>query len=155
MTKVLISSVLDAAPRRPSGYADAIYAAGTLHRDPIDGEYLDIPDEDYLALSEKYKAYGPSSLMPPCGPGCQLTKTFSWLGIRDDGRCGCAEYAAELDAKGPDWCEANIDAVVARLLEAAEKRGGLIAAGAALLPGAAVLAVRNAIAAARADLAGR
>jgi hypothetical protein len=37
-----------------------------------------------------------------CGPGCQLRRTLSWWGIRDDGKCGCDSFAAQMDAWGCD-----------------------------------------------------
>ena len=87
-----------------------------------------------------------------CGVGCQLTKTFKWFGIRDDGKCGCAEYAAELDASGPDRCEGHIDDLVARLMEKAAARSIVLGA----VPAAVVVpVVRRAIAAARAELDGK
>jgi hypothetical protein len=40
-----------------------------------------------------------------CGPGCQLKRLLGWVRIKDDGSCGCDAHAAEMDAKGADWCE--------------------------------------------------
>ena len=83
-----------------------------------------------------------------CGPGCQLRRTLSWF-VRDDGRCGCTEYAAQMDAWGPDGCEARLDEIVAHLLEQAEKRSVFLGA----IPAVAVIPlVRRAIDAARAEL---
>jgi len=91
----------------------------------------------------------PARRRGPCGVGCQLTKTFQWLGIRDDGKCGCAEYAAQLDADGPDECERKIDDIVTELLDRAAKRSVFLGA----VPAAMVVpVVRNAIAAARREL---
>jgi hypothetical protein len=83
---------------------------------------------------------------PPCGPGCQLKKTLEWWRIRDDGSCGCGEYAAQMDAWGPDGCEAKIDEIVAHLLEQAAKRNVFLGAVPAVI---VVPIVRSAIAAAR------
>jgi hypothetical protein len=80
-----------------------------------------------------------------CGPGCQIKRTLSWF-ARDDGKCGCNEYAAYMDGLGPDGCEAKIDEIVAHLLEQAAKRSVFLGA----VPAAIVVPiVRNAIAAAR------
>lgn len=57
-----------------------------------------------------------------CGPGCQLTKTFAWFGLRDDGRCGCAEMAAKMDAWG-DECWQHLEEIVEHLRGAAANRG--------------------------------
>ena len=83
-----------------------------------------------------------------CAPGCQLRRTLSWWGIRDDGSCGCTEYAAQMDAWGPDGCDARIDEIVAHLVEEAGKRSVFLGA----VPSAAVtIVVRRAIDAARAE----
>ena len=83
-----------------------------------------------------------------CGPGCQLRRTLSWF-VRDDGKCGCTEFAAQMDAWGPDECEARLDEIVAHLLEQAEKRSVFLGA----IPAVAVIPlVRRAIDAARAEL---
>jgi len=84
-----------------------------------------------------------------CGPGCQLRRTLSWF-VRDDGQCGCTEYAAQMDAWGPDGCEARIDEIVAHLVEQAAKRSVFLGA----VPSAAItVVVRRAIEAARAEAA--
>jgi hypothetical protein len=82
-----------------------------------------------------------------CGPGCQLRRTLSWF-VRDDGKCGCTEYAAEMDRDGPDGCEARIGEIVAHLVEQAAKKSVFLGA----VPSAAILVVvQRAIAAARAE----
>jgi hypothetical protein len=84
-----------------------------------------------------------------CGPGCQLRRTLSWF-VRDDGKCGCTEYAAEMDRDGPDGCEARIGEIVAHLVEQAAKKSVFLGA----VPSAAILVVvQRAIAAARAEAA--
>ena len=81
-----------------------------------------------------------------CGPGCQLRRTLEWWRIRDDGSCGCHEYAAQMDAWGPDGCDARMDEIVAHLVEQAAKRSVILGA----IPSAAVVPlVRRAIDAAR------
>ena len=89
----------------------------------------------------------PAKRRGACGPGCQLRRTLSWF-VRDDGTCGCTEYAAQMDAWGPDGCEERLDEIVAHLLEQAAKRSVFLGA----VPAAAVIPmVRRAIAAARAE----
>ena len=84
-----------------------------------------------------------------CGPGCQLRRTLAWF-VRDDGKCGCTEYAAEMDRDGPDGCEARIGEIVAHLVEQAAKKSVLLGA----VPSAAILVVvQRAIEAARAEAA--
>jgi hypothetical protein len=84
-----------------------------------------------------------------CGPGCQLRRSLSWF-VRDDGKCGCTEYAAEMDRDGPDKCEARIKKIVAHLVEQAAKKSVFLGA----VPSAAItIVVRRAIEAARAEAA--
>jgi hypothetical protein len=92
----------------------------------------------------------PSGNRIPCGPGCQLRRTLAWWRLRDDGSCGCHEYAAQMDADGPDGCEARMDEIVAHLVEQAAKRGVILGAIAAA---SATTLVRRAIDAARAEAA--
>ena len=60
---------------------------------------------------------------PMHGPGTELTKLLSRVGITATPNCSCKARAAEMDRQGCDWCEANIDTVVGWLREEATKRG--------------------------------
>jgi hypothetical protein len=82
-----------------------------------------------------------------CGPGCHLKRLLAWWGIRDDGRCGCSDFAAQMDQWGPDGCAAREDDILGHLAEASVKRG------LPFLPPAARLLIRQAIAAARREAA--
>ena len=57
-----------------------------------------------------------------CGPGCQLRRTMSWF-VRDDGKCGCTDFAAQMDQWGPDECRLRIREIVEHLRGAAAKKG--------------------------------
>jgi len=59
----------------------------------------------------------------PSGPGTELKALLAWFGIVATGDCACNARAAEMDARGPDWCEANIDTIVGWLREQAAERG--------------------------------
>ena len=81
----------------------------------------------------------------PCGPGCQLRRSLAWWGIRDDGKCGCDSFAAQMDAWGPDECFRRIEEIVEHLREAAEKKGfPFIATAARIMVGRAIEAARAA-----------
>jgi len=58
-----------------------------------------------------------------CGPACQLKRSLAWWGIRDDGKCGCTEYAAQMDAWGAEECFRRIEEIVEHLREAAATKG--------------------------------
>ena len=82
-----------------------------------------------------------------CGPGCHLKRLLSWFGIHDDGKCGCQEFAARMDAWGPDGCVERMDEIIGHLAEAAVRRG------LPFVPFAARAVVHEAIRAARRDAA--
>jgi len=86
---------------------------------------------------------GRNGVLEPCGTGCHLKRLLSWWRIRDDGTCGCDEFAAKMDAWGPDGCEQHMDEILGHLRDAAAKRG------LPWLDAVGRLAVTKAIAAAR------
>ena len=86
-----------------------------------------------------------------CGVGCHLARMLSWFGIRDDGRCGCSEHAAQMDAWGPDGCEREIETIMGWLRDAAAKRLPLVP----WVDAPVRLLVHQAIAAARRDADGQ
>lgn len=47
------------------------------------------------------------------GPGTELRKLLHVIGIQPKGpKCKCNEHAREMDEKGAEWCEANIEKIV-------------------------------------------
>jgi len=135
--KLRIEAVRHAAKNRADGYVDAVMAAAVQSTDT----HVWISRDDFNRIRLEFAG--------PCGPGCQLRRTLAWF-VRDDGECGCTEYAAEMDRDGPDGCEARIDEIVAHLVEQAAKKSVLLGA----VPSAAILVVvQRAIEAARAEAA--
>jgi hypothetical protein len=59
----------------------------------------------------------------PNGPGTQLSKMIKSLGIHMSDSCSCRRHALEMNEKGNDWCENNIDTVVGWLEQEAKNRG--------------------------------
>jgi len=57
------------------------------------------------------------------GPGSQLKKFLSRIGITATPTCTCNAKAKHMDAMGADWCEQNVDLIVGWLREEAQKRG--------------------------------
>lgn len=71
---------------------------------------------------------------PASGPGTELKKLLSRLGIRERADCGCKSHAREMDHRGVDWCRENIDTIVGWLREEAGKQGlPFVDAGARML----------------------
>jgi hypothetical protein len=62
----------------------------------------------------------------PSGVGTELSKLIAAMGIKDTGCGSCQVLAAEWDRNGIAWCEANADAMAAKLVERAKKRGWLM-----------------------------
>lgn len=58
----------------------------------------------------------------PNGPGTILSNMISTMGIKSTPNCSCRRHAIEMNAKGPDWCEANIDTILGWLKEESAKR---------------------------------
>jgi hypothetical protein len=77
------------------------------------------------------------------GPGTELKKLFGRFGIAAGGKCGCDARAAAMDARGCDWCAANVETIVGWVRVEAGRRGVPFVAFAARL------LIRRAIANAR------
>jgi hypothetical protein len=59
----------------------------------------------------------------PYGPGTILSQMLATIGIKSTPSCACRKHAIEMNEKGPDWCENNIDQILAWLKEESVKRG--------------------------------
>jgi hypothetical protein len=87
-------------------------------------------DEKHPSYPRKAKpGFTPSAedMAPPppafdAGPGTELKKLLKLIGITSSPTCSCNKRAREMDAKGCDWCETNIDTIVGWLREEATKR---------------------------------
>lgn len=58
----------------------------------------------------------------PNGPGSILSGMISALGIKSTPNCSCRKHAIEMNEKGPEWCEENMDTILGWLKEESEKR---------------------------------
>lgn len=127
-------AVLAFSAKRKPGYESALLAVAIKS----DDRSVTITRADYDRLRDEFTLL--------CGPGCQLRRTLSWF-VRDDGKCGCTEYAAQMDAWGPDECFRRIEEIVEHL------RGAAAAKGLPFLATAARILVARAIDAARREQA--
>lgn len=59
----------------------------------------------------------------PNGPGTVLSQMIKSLGIHITSNCSCKQHAIEMNEKGNDWCEQNIDTIVGWLKAEAKKKG--------------------------------
>lgn len=103
-------------PLRPQGYADDFISRGK-----IDGNTLLLADDAYRELWIKYRPEDQPSVV--IGPGTALKQLISRLGFKPKPGCKCESHIREMNQKGPDWCEQNIDTIVGWLREEAERAG--------------------------------
>ena len=114
---------------RSSARADALLAAGRVFTDEAGVEMLEVRLSDHPELFAAPPAVSqpdyPMVATPTMGgPGTELKALLkTWLRIEATGTCSCNTKAKEMDARGCDWCEANIDTVVGWLRDEAARRG--------------------------------
>ena len=107
-------------------------------------------DGDQWTIDETHPAYPRRRVAARvAGPGTHLKRLLAgWpLRITASATCSCNARAREMDARGCDWCDDNLDTIVGWLRHEAEKRRLLF------LDAAGRLLVRRAINAARQEQA--
>ena len=82
-------------------------------------------DGDRWTIDTEHPAYPVAPAAEPrCLAGTALSTLLSRFGINaNEPGCKCRARAAQMNARGCDWCEANIDTIVGWLREEATKRG--------------------------------
>lgn len=73
---------------------------------------------DEWTIDETHPAYPRG-----CLAGTALKAILASIGIEATPDCPCTARAREMDVRGCDWCEENIDTIVGWLREQAEARG--------------------------------
>jgi hypothetical protein len=58
----------------------------------------------------------------PDGPGTVLSNMLSYIGINSSANCSCKRHAIEMNQRGNQWCEDNIDIILGWLKEESIKR---------------------------------
>jgi hypothetical protein len=58
----------------------------------------------------------------PNGAGSILSKMLSYIGIKASPTCSCKKRAAEMNNRGNNWCEENLDTILLWLKEESNKR---------------------------------
>lgn len=58
----------------------------------------------------------------PNHPGTVLSRMIKSVGIQMTDSCSCKRHALEMNDKGNDWCEQNVDTIVGWLREEASRR---------------------------------
>jgi hypothetical protein len=81
---------------------------------------LELADNDMEAFLQKQF---PKTLEDdPYGPGSILASMFSAIGIKSSPTCSCRRHALEMNARGIEWCEENLDTICGWLKEECKKR---------------------------------
>lgn len=58
----------------------------------------------------------------PDGPGTILSNMIATMGIKTTPTCSCKRHAIEMNEKGNEWCEANMQTILGWLRQESEKR---------------------------------
>lgn len=73
--------------------------------------------------AQKLRSLFPKTLEEnPNGPGSILAGMFGIFGIKSSPTCSCRKHALEMNEKGNDWCEQNIDTIIVWLKDESNKR---------------------------------
>lgn len=77
-----------------------------------------------MTILAKNSEQEPVNIWPPgYGPGTELKKMLSKLGIKPTKNCKCNQRAADMDRLGDKWCSENVDTIVGWLQEEATRLG--------------------------------
>lgn len=69
------------------------------------------------------RTYTASPLGITSGPGWELRNLIARFGLRPAANCKCYQHMAEMNQRGPDWCEQNMDTITEWLRVEAERAG--------------------------------
>jgi len=117
-----LSARIDRIPTNLILYSGEEYtSAGDWTQQQAELRVLEVLGSDPAA---KLRSLFPKTMEEdPNGPGTVLSKMIKSLGIVMSDSCSCRRHAIEMNTKGSDWCEQNIDTVVGWLREEANRRG--------------------------------
>ena len=87
-----------------------------------DGDRITV-DTSHAAYPRQRVARTVATQRRAVGPGTELKRLLSKIGITATPNCSCNARAKRMDQGGCDWCEANLDEIVGWLREEATKRG--------------------------------
>lgn len=112
LIRISLQKAVEVSGARKPGYVEAIQAAAYS----LTGDNVVLTIEEYRRIKHQYA-------LKKAGAGTALSNALKAFGIVPTANCPCNYYAALMDAKGPDWCEENIDTIVGWLRDEAAKRG--------------------------------
>lgn len=80
-------------------------------------------DASYVPTANDLAALTLTEQAPQDGPGTELKSLLKLIGVEATPGCSCNARAAYMNLRGCDWCEANLDEILAWLREEANSRG--------------------------------
>lgn len=93
---------------------------GNWTRSEVEKKLLEILGDN---PAKKLRSFFPKTLEEhPSHPGTVLSKMIKSIGFSMTDSCSCKRHALQMNEKGNDWCEQNIDIIVGWLKEEAKKR---------------------------------
>lgn len=117
-----VSAVIEAGKNRPEGYVDDVLSTGRVYEDS-GVQKVELTRDQYMALKAKYtKPQEQTPTQPSVGPGSELKKLLSRIGITAKPNCSCNARAKRMDELGVEWCRQNINEISSWLREEATKR---------------------------------
>lgn len=121
-TNKIVSARIDRIPQLLTLYTNTDYdAVGDWTQAQVEAKVLELLGSDIAA---SLRALFPKTMEEdPNGPGTVLSKMIKSLGIVMSDSCSCRRHAIEMNTKGNDWCEQNMDTVVGWLRDEAKRRG--------------------------------
>lgn len=106
-------------PVRPEGFP-LHCVCGTVHRDPAAGEWRETATQAVVPLPPR-KPY-----IEPSGPGTELKRILTRLGITETGGCGCTDMLRRMNAWGVAGCREHREEIIAYLRAKAAERGWVL-----------------------------
>lgn len=95
--------------------------AGDWTKEQAKQKLLEILGDD---IGLKLRKMFPKALEDdPYGPGTILSQMLSTIGIKSSPTCKCKQRAIEMNERGNDWCEQNMDTILEWMKEESVKRG--------------------------------
>lgn len=86
-------------------------------------KFLEVAQKESGIQAFLQKTFPPTLESDPYGPGSILAGMFSSLGIKSSPTCSCRRHALEMNLRGIEWCEQNIETICGWLKEESQKRG--------------------------------
>jgi hypothetical protein len=83
---------------------------------------LEVAEKEGGVQAFLQKTFPPTLESDPYGPGSILAGMFSSLGIKATPNCSCKKRALEMNLRGVEWCEENIETICEWLKEESSKR---------------------------------